>query len=169
MNLREEILAEHSKAQRKKIVKWIGESQERFDELFHLFLEDEYRVVQRAAWPLSYSVIAHPVLVKKHFGKLVKNLHKPGIHDSVKRNTVRLLQFVQIPAKFHGEIMDLCFQYINAPTEPVAVKAFALTVLENLAKFYPDIRQEIKLVIEEKWEVESAAFRVRAKKILKNL
>ncbi|MEJ7671786.1 MAG: hypothetical protein WKF59_03550 [Chitinophagaceae bacterium] len=49
MNLRDEILKEHSKAQCNKIVQWVGDSQKRFEELFHLFLTDEYRVVQRAA------------------------------------------------------------------------------------------------------------------------
>jgi len=67
VNLRETILAEHSKAQTNLIIKWIGNSQQRFDELFDLFLKDEYRVVQRAAWPLSYVAIAHPKLISKHF------------------------------------------------------------------------------------------------------
>ena len=60
MNLRDEILKEHSKPQCNKIVQWVGDSQKRFDGLFNLFLNDEYRVTQRAAWPLSYCVIAHP-------------------------------------------------------------------------------------------------------------
>lgn len=87
MNLRKTILQEHSKANCNKIVKWVAESQQCFDELFDLFLNDEYRVVQRAAWPLSYCVINHPQLIKKHFTKLIKNLHKPMLHDAVKRNT----------------------------------------------------------------------------------
>ena len=92
MDLRQTILAEHSKANCNKIVKWVGNSQKRFAELFNLFLKSEYRVNQRAAWPLSYCVIDHPELISPHLAKLVKNLHKPGIHDSIKRNTVRLLQ-----------------------------------------------------------------------------
>src|SRR5205809_1023082 len=167
MNLRETILAEHSKSTCDKIVRWIGDSQQRFDQLFDLFLHDEYRVVQRAAWPLSYAVISHPELIKKHFAKLVKNLRQPGLHDSVKRNTIRLLQKIEIPERFHGEIMNLCFEYIASTDEPVAVKAFSLTVLQNLSKKYPEIRQELKTIIEDRWDYESAAFKSRAKKILK--
>lgn len=169
MNLRETILAEHSKATCNKIVKWIGHSQKRFDELFYLFLNSEYRINQRAAWPLSYCVIDHPEFISRHFSKLVKNLHKPGIHDSIKRNTMRLLQHVEIPKRFHGEIMDLCFQYISSTREAVAVKAFSLSILQNLSAFYPDIKNEIKMVIEERWPHETAAFRTRAKKFLKTL
>ena len=169
MALRETILAEHSKASCDKIVKWVGHSQKRFDELFNLFLNSEYRVNQRAAGPLSYCVINYPRLISKNFSKLVKNLHKPGIHDSVKRNTVRLLQHVDIPKKFHGEVMDLCFDYISSGEEPVAVKAFSLSTLQNLANQYPEIKQEIKLIIEERWPYESVAFHSRAKKFLKTL
>ncbi|MBK7883084.1 MAG: hypothetical protein IPJ81_04200 [Chitinophagaceae bacterium] len=63
-NLRQEILKEHSKAQCIKIVQWVGQFQQRFDELFTLFLNDEYRVVQRAAWPMGNCVMTTPVLIK---------------------------------------------------------------------------------------------------------
>src|ERR1043165_7337395 len=98
-NLREQILKEHSKAQCSKIVEWVDSSQQRFDELFNLFLNDEYRVVQRSAWPVSYCVIAHPVFITKNWNKLIKNLQKPNLHDAVKRNSIRLLQDIDIPKK----------------------------------------------------------------------
>ena len=166
-DLRESLLKEHSKAQCAVIVDWIGHSQQRFDMLFNLFLSDDYRVVQRASWPLSYSVIAHPEFIKTHFKKLLDNLRKTGIHSAVKRNTVRLLQDIEIPKRFHGRVMDFCFSYIMSPSEPVAVKAFSLSILQNLAGQYPEIVPEIKLVIEEQLPHQTAAFKSRAKVFLK--
>ena len=133
MNLREEILKEHSKSQKDKIVNWVNDSKQRFNELFHLFLNDEYRVAQRAAWPVSYCVGAHPEFIKDNFAKLLKNLEKPKLHNSIKRNSIRLLQNVAIPKKYQGQVMNLCFEYLESPTEAVAIKAFSLTVLGNLA------------------------------------
>ena len=66
MNLRDIILKEHSKTNCTYIVKWIGNNQQRFDELVCLFLHDEYRIIQRAAWPFSEVVMRHPGLIKKH-------------------------------------------------------------------------------------------------------
>jgi hypothetical protein len=163
-NLREQILKEHSKAQCSKIVKWVGASQQRFDELFNLFLNDEYRVVQRAAWPVSYCVIAQPAFISKHWSRLIKNLQKPNLHNAVKRNSIRLLQHMAIPKKMRGEIMDICFRYLESPTETVAVKAFSLTVLTNLSKEYPAIIPEIKLLVEGQLGHQTAAFKSRAKK-----
>ena len=168
MKLREQLLKAHSRANCDKIVQWIGNDQPRFDELFGLFLNDEYRVVQHAAWPLSYCVIAHPQLIKKHLTKLINNLDKTKIPAAVKRNTMRLLQDIEIPEKYQGKIMDACFKYISVPGEAIAVKAFSLTVLQKLAKQYPEIIPEVKLIIEENYERETPAFKSRAKQFLKN-
>jgi hypothetical protein len=169
MNLRDTILASHSKSQTDKIVKWVGSSQVRFDQLLNLFLDDEYRVTQRAGWPLSYCAQTHPVLISNRFGRLLKNLQKTGLHDAIKRNTLRMFQDIAIPKRYHGQVMNLCFSYIESPTEAAAIKAFSLTVLENLLLLYPDIKTELKLIIEERWEHETPAFHSRARKILKKL
>ena len=167
MDLKKQILKEHSKEQCKKIVDWVGNDKKKFNELFHLFLSGEYRVTQRSAWPLSYCVIEHPHFMVDHFEELLGNLKKPGLHDSIKRNTVRLLQAVNIPAKHEGGVMEICFKYLESPKEAVAIKAFSLTVLEKLAKKYPALVPEIKLIIEEQLPHQSAAFISRAKEFMK--
>ncbi|MCW3089567.1 MAG: hypothetical protein JWP81_636 [Ferruginibacter sp.] len=166
-NLKEEILREHSKAQCNKITEWVGDSQTRFDELFDLFLHSEYRVTQRAAWPLSYCVNTHPYFIEKRFAELLGNLSKAGLHNAIKRNTLRILQNLDIPEKHQGEVMHICFQYVELPTEAVAIKAFALTILGKLAKLYPEIVPEIRLLIEEQLPHQTAAFKNRANRLLK--
>lgn len=166
MNLKEALLAEHSKAQCTRIVNWIGDNQQRFDLLFALFTGNEYRVIQRASWPVSYAVEAHPKLIKKHLGKLIRHLQNPEVHVAVKRNSIRLLQHVEIPQKYQGELMNICFDYITRPAEAAAVKAFSLTVLDHLSRLYPEIDQELTTIIETLWEVETPSFRARARPIL---
>ncbi|MCP9751407.1 hypothetical protein [Ferruginibacter sp. HRS2-29] len=167
MDLRHKLLAAHSRQQCDDIVAWVGADQKRFDELFKLFLNDEYRIVQRSAWPVSYCVQAHPNLITKHYPKLIAKMQENDQPDAVKRNGARLLQHVDIPEKYCGSIMDLCFQLVASPDEAVAIKAFSLTVLGNLAKKYPDIIPEIKLLIEEQFGDEKPAFKSRALKLLK--
>ncbi len=169
MQLKEKILSEHTKANCDETVKWIGGNQSRFDELMFLFLGDDKIITQRSGWPLSFAGIAHPKFIPKHIGKLVSNLKKKGLHDAVKRNTIRLLQEIQIPEKYQGDVMNICFDFLISPTEKPAIKAFSLTVLENLSKEHPEIKQELKTVIEDRWDYETAAFKARARKILKKL
>ncbi|HKH61767.1 MAG TPA: hypothetical protein VKA49_13090, partial [Flavitalea sp.] len=82
---------------------------------------------------------------------------------------IRLLQDITVPKKYHGRIMTICFEFVSDINTPIAVKAFSLTVLDNLSKDYPEIAAELKLIIEERWEHETAAFQSRAKKILRKM
>ncbi|MDB5202821.1 MAG: hypothetical protein JWQ27_2230 [Ferruginibacter sp.] len=164
MDLRATILQEHSKAQCRKIVHWVADAQQRFDELFQLFLQDEYRVVQRAAWPLSICVENHPQLFSDKFDALIKKMKEPAVHPSVKRNGLRLLLFVTIPKKQHGTLMDFSFNMLEDPKEPVAVKVFALYLLGKFAKGYPEIIPEIKLFLDD-LEDQSAGLRSCAGKL----
>ena len=160
---------EHTKSQTDKIVQYVGCDKERFADLLQLFLKGEPRITQRAGWPLSYCVRQYPELITPYFKHILDNLDKGNLHVAIIRNTMRLLQDVAIPKKFQGRVMNTCFDFIQSPTTPIAVKAFSLTVLQNLSKDYPDILPELKLIIEEQWDQSTPAFRSRAKRILKGI
>jgi hypothetical protein len=168
MNLRETILAEHSRTNCTRIVNWVGNKQQRLDELVQLVLTDRSPLVrQRGAWPMSDIGLKHPELFNKHMDPLVKLLKKPGLHTAIPRAILRMMEKTALPEKLHGEIMDTCFNFIMDPAEKPAVKAFSLGVMQRLLKIYPEILQELKIIIEERWDSESAAFKSRAKKIVK--
>ncbi len=169
MNLLKEILKEHSKAQTFKITTWVGNDPLRFNELINLFLEGSYRVTQRAGWPISNLVIRHPEFIKPHLRKVLGILSKPGIHDAVKRNITRLLQFITIPKKFQGAVVDICLEYLANPKEAIAVRVFSMTVLTNLAMENPALKNEIVPLIEDQLPFAIAGFRSRAKRTLKQL
>jgi hypothetical protein len=65
--------------------------------------------------------------------------------------------------------MDICFKYLELPDEALAVKVFSMTVPGNLAKKYPEINPELKLLIEDQLPHQTTGFKSRAKKILKQL
>lgn len=169
MDILQLLTAEHSKQQTDRIVRYIGKDPDRFAVLIRLFFRGEYRITQRAAWPLSYCVRAHPELIRPYFKALLDNLARKDIHIAVIRNTVRLLQDVDIPKKYHGRVMSICFGFLQDPSIPVAVQAFSLTILQHLAREYPDILSELRLIIEDQWDRATPAFRSRARRILKDL
>jgi hypothetical protein len=169
LNLRNTILEIHSKAQANKIVKWIGDDKKRFAELVHLFLNDEYRVVQRCAWPLGDVAINHPELAKPYLGKFIKQLSKKELHPAVSRNVLRLLHFVEIPEKYRGEVVNACFEFLIKTEYPIAFKAYGMTVLLIITKQEPELKRELKVVIEEMMKQGSPAIRARGKFVLKEL
>jgi hypothetical protein len=169
MDLRKEILKDHSRSQTNKIVKYIGKDPAKLKKLVEVFLQGPFRITQRAAWPLSISAESHPELILPHLKPIMDHLKKPGIHDAVKRNTMRLLQFIEIPKRFHPQVIDLCFTYLQDLKEPVAVRVFSMTVLSRIIKYHPELGKELKIIIEDNLPYASAAFISRAKKVLKEI
>ena len=167
MNLEDILINEHSKTTCDKIVHWVGNNQLRFDQLFSLFIGNDPLLAQRASWPLGYAAVANPRLIDKHFKELLENVKKKGVHNAIKRNTVRILQDISIPEDFQGDVMNLCFDYLMSPEEKPAIKAFSLTVLQNLSVQYPEILPELRTIIQDRWDFESKAFQSRARKILR--
>lgn len=169
MNILSQVKNEHSKAMCNRVVGYVGNDPGRFKELVEVFLKGPYRVTQRAAWPLSCAVETHPELIVPHLQRILKNLDKPGIHDSVKRNTVRLMQYIEIPKSLHGTVANLCFGFVQDSGEPIAVRCFSMTVLDNITKGQPDLRKELKIILEDLLPYATAGISVRAKKILKKI
>jgi len=166
MDLETEILLEHSKAQSLKIVAWVGSDKTRFRALLDLFLHGEYRVVQRSAGMVSKIAEIHPELILPYLDAIVNKMSEPGVHVAVKRNVIRLLQGIDIPQKLHGVVMNSCFELLADPKETIAVRVFSMTVLNNLSKSYPDIRQELRAIVYDIMEHEpSAGFKSRARKL----
>lgn len=166
MNLKAHFGKEHSKANCLETVNWIGNNPERFRLLMEIFSGNDHRLTQRAAWPLSLIAVAHPEWLKPYYSQLISKMSESTVHPGVRRNTLRLFAHTHIPEEWEGILMDLCFQYINTHKEPVAIKGFSLYILEKMAKKHPAILPEIILIIDEQMPHETAAFQVRAKKIL---
>ena len=170
MDIRATLLVEHSKANTMKIVHYIGKDQDRFDVLMEHFLANEYRVTQRAAMAVGHAADRHPKLIKKHLKSLLENLHRPDIHDAVKRNTIRLFdKHFDLPEELLGSAAELCFTYLNDPQEAVAVRAFSMGVLYNICQQEPALGNELIMVLEDHLPHGSAGFKSRGKKILAKL
>ena len=168
MNLREEIARERSKAQAARLAGWVGRDAERFNKLMRLFLQEDDPLVQRAAWVINMLAEIYPELITPHLEALVRRMEDPGLPSAVKRHVMSSLQYVAIPESLHGPVMNAAFSLLEDPEEPIAVRVFSMSVLGALACIYPDIKGELRLIIEEMLvQGASAGLRARAKKVLR--
>lgn len=169
MNIKEELLKQqiHFKADAIRITEYACSSAKRFKELMDCFLSNEYRLAQRAAWSVSSATRSKPDLIAPYIKHIVAQLRRTDVHNAVIRNSVRILEDIAIPEEYHGDVMNACFAFIEKPATPAAIKAFSLTTLYNLSMQYPEIKAELKLIIEERIDNETAAFKARVRKILK--
>lgn len=168
MDIRAALLAEHSKAQMIMISNYIGADADRFAILMELFLGDNYRLTQRASWAVSKCGDQYPELLAPYIERMIKNLYE-DVPDAVKRNTLHLLQDREIPDIMLDEAADIGFKIMESKMEPIAVKVFAMTMLANICKKVPELKNELRLIIEDQMPYGSSGFRSRGDKILKRL
>lgn len=171
MNIRSTLMADPMQSKRRaaEVAAYACLDSAYFAELMDCFLSDDYRLAQRAAYSVSMAGRERPDLMEPHIGALVDQLERKDIHDAVIRNSVRILQEVEIPEELHGRLMDVCFEFIQNRQVAIAIRAFSLTILYNFSRIYPEIKKELRIIIEEALEYEKPAFVARGKKILKKI
>jgi hypothetical protein len=169
VNLESEIRSTRSKQQVVKLVRWVGKNQDRFDQLMELFLQEDEELTRRAAWVVGHCAEAYPDLMKPWLKPMLKKMKHPGVHCAVKRNGVRILQFVDIPYGLQGSVADLCFKYLTSIDEPIAVRTFSMTVLAKIAQDEPALQKEIETTIRQMLPYSTPAFYSRARYLLKDV
>ncbi len=166
MDIRQALMAGHSRQRTMAIVEFIGDDPQRFAELMKVFFERDYRLTQRAAWPMNYCAERHSSLIQPYLPKLLDCLDRDDMHEAIRRNIMRLLQYVEIPKRLSGKIYDQSVNLLDDPDQPIAVRVFAMSVAARIAKTEPDLMNELRLIIHKHLPHSTAAFRARAKQVL---
>jgi hypothetical protein len=169
MDIEKQLLAEHSRKNTEKIVRWIGNDPARVKAVMEVFLGDDPLLTQRAAWVVGVLADDRGRLLQPWLAKLMKKMREPGVHNAARRNVVRALQFVEIPPRLIGEVATVCFDELASPLSPIAVKACAMTVLQRVVHQEPDLGRELRLIIEQQLPYGAPAFHARAKRVLASL
>ena len=143
MNFRDLLLNNHSKYTSLQIANEIGTDSKKFKELMKLVLANEKLIAQRAAWPLSFSVESHPALLLPYLKKIINTLPFSNYHHAVRRIILRVLRFVTIPTNLKGKLINDCFELSVSQSETIAVRAFAIELIQINAKDYPEIIAEL--------------------------
>lgn len=168
MTLQDKLFVENSKSY------WIQLSKEvlnnnQIEELVGLFLGKDKKIAQRAAAIIMTIADMSPDVFEPFLNQLVHHLlQKPT--ETQKRNIMRIVDFVEIPTTLEVEIMNFCFQYLENPKESIAVRAFSMRVLGKLYSKYPEIKEELKTLVEMNLEQNPSPGIVNCgNKILKSL
>ncbi|MGN6647719.1 MAG: hypothetical protein ACTHJT_14450 [Cytophaga sp.] len=168
MNLKEELEKEHSLVQANRISHWAVESKANLKQLMKAFFGREKLQAQRASWSASKAHELKPQWFDTYIPELIACLEKP-IHGSVRRNSLRMLQTMEVPEELQGVLIDQLFKLLMDSKTESAVKAFGMSTAYNIVVHYPELKQELKIIIEDQLPYATPSFKSRAKKIIKKL
>ena len=146
-------------------IEFVCSHKERFDQLIDCFYSGDFRLAHRATLIILKIAKMNPKWVNEQVGPLAASLQRtqPEWH---RRNLLRILQNYRIPEAQWGHVADECFHYLVSADQPVAIKVFSMTVLYNITKDVPDLARELRISIEEQYNLGSAGFQARARKVL---
>lgn len=144
IELRAMLLSKHSKEQKDQIVELILHDTAKLPAAIWILCHGDYREVQRVAWVLSGVAEKQPTLLLPWLPLLRERLDQDPLPDAVKRNVMRIFSLLPLPEGLHSDLIHVAFRYAGSPSEPVAVRSFAISVLEKLAAHYPEIGLELK-------------------------
>jgi hypothetical protein len=140
--LRELLMAEMSKRNMLLVAHWIEENPERFDVLLYLISLNEEPVSRRAAWVASISFAGRSELMQPHIEKVIRDL--PGyFHSGVQRCMLKVISEIYVPAKYFGELANICFDWVDNIRMPLAVRALSMQILYTISEKEPELRPEL--------------------------
>jgi hypothetical protein len=158
-----------SASQKMIAVRHIGTDEQRFGKVLHEFFKGPYRHTQRAAGALVEVVKRHPEMLRPYLRRFLIQLDQEGSYPAMTRNILRILQFVDIPKSLEGRAVNTAMRIMQDSNELVAAKVFAMTMLGKIAHRHKELTNEVRTVIENRYSYSTAAFRSRARRVLKAL
>jgi len=134
-----------------------------------LFLSDDFRVAQRAAFTVSMIGVRNPEMFVPYIEKMFRRLEE-NVHDAVIRCVLQIFQELEFHEDMEGLIFDKCMNYLISPKYPAAFRVYAMNILVNLCEKYPDLAEEVRPVISDVLQTtELPSITSRAKRELKRL
>jgi hypothetical protein len=158
MDIRAQLLSELSRKNIDYTIHALGNNKEHFRELIRIILEEKDPLPMRAAWVAEGITAQYPALINPYVKDLIKNLKK-FTHPGTIRNILKIFTRINIESKFHGIMADTCFEWMRDEKKPVAVKVYAMQILSDLTKLYPELKNELFEVIDEQLPRSSAGFK----------
>jgi len=149
--------------------------------LLEILFKVNDKISPRAAWVFEFMCNDDIETIIPYLNTFTKDLHKVHI-DSAVRPVAKICELIAkaytskldnkikyaLTEKQKEYIIETCFDYmIN--DEKVAAKAYSMTTLFLLGKPYDWIYPELARILEEDFNKQSAAYKARARPILKKI
>ncbi len=171
MNIKSSLLADRSKANCERILRYLESHPPAIQEFMNCLLLPDYELNQKAAWVLHFITDHRPETVDGWQKDLLEKCLSEGNHDAVTRAIVRHWGDFGYPESIEGEVYDLCFRYLQGNVS-IAIKAHAMYACLRLVLKFPELRNEFQTVIQNILDTQGAdspGLKSRASNVLQKL
>lgn len=168
MELEDLLLREQSRSNTDLIISIVMARPEMFEELWRILLLNKDPLSRRAAWAADYCAENRPQFISGRIEELASCV--PAFSsDGLKRHSLRMLSRSALPEENLGILADACFNWLQSPSESVAVKMYSMVILNRISEFIPEIRRELYDIIEIQLDEATPGFINIGRKIMRKL
>ena len=171
----------HSREKRLHYANFLIDNPNLVNNILEILFHVDDKISPRAAWVFEFMCSKDISYIIPHLDYFTENMHRVHL-DSAVRPVAKICELIvkaytskenhpikQALTKTHKErIIENCFDYmIN--DEKVAPKAYSMTTLFMLGLEYDWVHPELARILEDDFSKQSAAFKARARQILKKI
>ncbi|OHX64056.1 hypothetical protein [Flammeovirga pacifica] len=156
-----------SKAQRDQLIEEITLKGKQF-ELYDAIKNHDDNHGNRLAWVLCTLCDDNYEWLNQKVDDIIVWLPKVKTTGII-RSMLRAVNQCDLSKKSEGEWIDFLFQSLTNMENPIAVKVHAMELLSRYCTIYPELSNELIIILEDALPYYSAAGKVRAKRILNRL
>lgn len=131
-------------------------------------IDEEPKIATRFLWMLTGIAMQEPQKLHAVLPALFEK-SKQVTHVDMQASFANYWRFCGVPKENEAEAIDLLFHWLQSADTNVTIKSRALFVLADLIKMYPDLKNELRLCIEDQLDKNTKDFDKRALKILQNI
>lgn len=123
------------------------------------------KIGMRYSWLIGGLLDMQPEMLDKHVTYFYQHLNEADF-PNYDRTIAKFFFLAAIPENLKGEAIDVLFKWLNDPGISVSTKNYAALALCKVADEFPDIRNEVILVLSEQQFRNKSSFEKLAAKLL---
>ncbi len=160
-------LADSSGEERRAWIEYIVDQDIALADLVEILYCD-YKTAMRFSWIIGSLCEIDSKRVFPVVQQIFRNRERIKI-PNFDRSMAKMFYLAGIPDELEGEAVDIMFAWMLDPKILVSTKNFSLFALYNTCLNYGELKNELKVVIEDQLDKNSKDFKKRAMKVLKKL
>ena len=137
---------------------------------FEMAYSEEEKYSVRASYVICHLSKVKSDLIEPHTKQIILKLSELN-NSGVKKNFLKIFEsYILIKEdELLGILIDVCYSFLLKPSESLATRIYSMQIIFNAAKEIPELKTELKLVLEEILIEEIPSLSQRAKRLLKSL
>jgi len=142
-----------------------------FNKLIEFSFSPDKKLAFRASWTLSKVCDKYPEMIYPYLPVIIETLDKLD-NESAQRSFLRIISFSDINKlsnRHQGILTEHCFTALRSGFSAIAIKAYSMEILYNLALKYPELANELAASVNLLQGEGSAGIVARGRMILKKL